>query len=143
MEATAVVNGRAGAPSDGRRSASNGVIFAADAFDRDGAGTSAESKSERLLEFVSLQDPDWLLAHELETAVSAILGFLDLLDARGLLDDPEVLRAFLVSIRNQATDFASVVSEIVCLECTDTAPQAGRVRGGRDTNGRASHRAHA
>jgi hypothetical protein len=143
MEATPVINRHAAAPSEGRTATADRVIFAADAFDRDGAGASAESKAERLLEVVPLQDPDWLLTHELGTAVSAILGFLDLLDAKGLLDDPEVLRAFLLSIRNQATDFASVISEIVCLECTDDAPQSARVRGGRTTNGRTSQVAHA
>jgi signal transduction histidine kinase len=123
MEASPVADGYSAAPSAGRSRIIDRVINAADAVDRDAAGHLVEPKVERLLELVRSQDPDWLLAHELGTVVAAILGFLDLLDARGLLEKPEVLRAFLVSLRGQATDFASVLSELVCLECSDGPSQ--------------------
>jgi signal transduction histidine kinase len=128
MEASPVADAYSPAPSYGRSPIVDRDGYAADAVEPEAVGTPADAKVEHLLEQMRLQDPDWLLAHELGTVVAAILGFLDLLDAKGLLDHPEVLRAFLVSIRAQATDFASVLSELICLESRDGSPQTGQGR---------------
>src|SRR4051794_10532015 len=64
-----------------------------------------------------------LLTRELQTPVSAILGYLALLEDDGLLDDRETLRQYLAVVRGRAADMARVVSELTFF--TDLAGPLG------------------
>lgn len=51
-------------------------------------------------------------ARELRSPLTAIVGYLQLLDDEGLLDDPGALRRYLSVVRGQAADLARLVSEL-------------------------------
>jgi HD-GYP domain-containing protein (c-di-GMP phosphodiesterase class II)/anti-sigma regulatory factor (Ser/Thr protein kinase) len=53
-----------------------------------------------------------LLAHELRTPVTAIFGYLQLLDLDELFNDPVRLRQYLSVVRGRAADLARIVAEL-------------------------------
>ena len=53
-----------------------------------------------------------LLAHELRTPVTAIFGYLQLLDLDELFNDPVRLRQYLSIVRGRAADLARIVAEL-------------------------------
>jgi anti-sigma regulatory factor (Ser/Thr protein kinase) len=53
-----------------------------------------------------------ILAHELRTPVTAISGYLQLLEDERMRADPELLREFLAVVRGRASDLARIVAEL-------------------------------
>jgi HD-GYP domain-containing protein (c-di-GMP phosphodiesterase class II)/anti-sigma regulatory factor (Ser/Thr protein kinase) len=53
-----------------------------------------------------------LLAHELRTPVTAIFGYLQLLDLDNLFNNPVRLRQYLSVVRGRAADLARIVAEL-------------------------------
>ena len=53
-----------------------------------------------------------ILAHELRTPVTAISGYLQLLEDERMRADPELLREFLAVVRGRARDLARIVAEL-------------------------------
>ena len=53
-----------------------------------------------------------LLAHELRTPVTAIFGYLQLLDLDELFNDPVRLRQYLSVVRGRAADLARIIAEL-------------------------------
>src|SRR5260370_14747360 len=53
-----------------------------------------------------------LLAHELRTPVTAIFGYLQLLDLDELFNDPVRLRQYLSVVRGRAAELARLIAEL-------------------------------
>ena len=56
-----------------------------------------------------------LLAHELQTPATTIMDYLNLLEADGLLAQPDLLRSYLTLVGGQAAQLANLVSELSSL----------------------------